>query len=106
MKSEQFVNMINHCADALRDDYVIKYTLTHRLISSDDMARYRLNLTIVSKCNNVTSDFCHYVARDDNMTEVIAQVISYLQFNDGVPYRVRDVVNVYIAGFICAGGLL
>ena len=106
MKSEQFVSMIKHCTDVLRDDYDIKYALTCYIISSEDMPCYRLNLTIINKCNNVTEDFCHNVARDDSLTEVIAKAVYYLRFNDDVPYRVRDVVNVYIAGFICAGGLL
>ncbi len=106
MTSEQFVNMINHCVAVMCDDYDIKYTLTSYIICSEDMPRYRLNLTIVNKCNNVTDDFCHFVARDDDMIETIAKTINYLQFSDDVPYRVRDVVNVYIAGFICAGGTL
>lgn len=106
MKSEQFANMINHCVDVMRDDYDIKYTLTSYIICSEDMPRYRLNLTIVNMCNNVTYDLCHFVARDEEMCEIIARTIEYLQFSDDVPYRVRDMVNVYIAGFICAGGLL
>lgn len=106
MNRAQFVKFLNDCDNALSDEFEIKFTLFSNIVSSKDEPRYRFSLTIVSKLNNVDYDFSSLSVKDDSAIEVIGRAIDYLKFNDEVPSRVRDVVNVYLAGFICAGGLL
>lgn len=103
MNRQQFGKFLNYCDMALRDEYEIRYMFVRTIVSSKDEPRYRFNLTIVSKLNNVTCDFCHTKIENDSVYDVIDQVLDYMQ-SDEVPCRVRDVVNAYLAGFICAGG--
>lgn len=105
MNRQQFGNFLNYCDMALRDEYEFRFIFVRTIASSKEEPRYRFNLTIVSKLNNVTCDFCHTKITDDSANEVVAQAIAYMQ-SDAVPCRVREVVNAYIAGFICAGGLV
>lgn len=106
MNRNQFAKLLNYCDTVLSDEYEIRYMFVRTIVSSKDEPRHRITLTIVSKLNNVTCDFCHTKIMDDSANEVVAQAIAYLQSNDDVPNRVREVVNAYLAGFICAGGLL
>lgn len=106
MNTQQFVKFLNDCNKSLSDEFEIKYKFVYTIATSKDESSYFFNLLIVSKLNNVTSDFCHFTIKDDSANEVVAQAIAYLQCNDEVPCRVHEVVNAYIAGFICAGGLL
>lgn len=105
MNKQQFVKFINDCDIAVSDEYEMKFKFVRNIASSKDEPLYRFSLTIVSKINNVTSDFCHVNIKDDSAVEVVSQAIDYLQ-SDEVPSRMREVVNVYLAGFICAGGVL
>ena len=104
MNRNQFGKFLNHCNTALSDEYEMRFMFVRTIVSSKDEPRYRLTLTIVSKLNNVTFDFCHTKIMDDSANEVVAQALAYLQSNDDVPSRVREVVNAYLAGFMCAGG--
>lgn len=88
---------------AVSDEYEMRYMFVRTIVSSKDEPRYRLTLTIVSKLNNVTCDFCHTKITHDSVYDVIDQAIVYMQ-SDETPCRVREVVNAYLAGFICAGG--
>lgn len=106
MTRRQFVKFLNDCNEVLSDEFDIKFMFFRTIVDSKDEPRYYFSLTIVSKLNNVEYDFSHISIKDDSAIEVIAQAIDYLKSNDEVPSRVRDVVNVYLAGFICAGGLL
>lgn len=105
MNRQQFGTFLNYCDMILSDEYEMRYMFVRTIVSSKDEPRYRLTLTIVSKLNNVTCDFCHTKITDDSTNEVVAQAIAYMQ-SDEVPIRVREVVDAYIAGFICAGGLV
>lgn len=105
MNRQQFGKFLNYCDMTLSDEYEFRFMFVRTIVSSKDEPRYRLNLTIVSKINNVTCDFCHTKITDDSADEVVAQAVAYMQ-SDEVPCRVREVVNAYIAGFICAGGLV
>lgn len=106
MNRGQFVKFLNDCDEALSDEFDIKFMFFRTIAGFKDEPRYQFSLTIVSKLNNVDYDFSRITIKDDSAIEVIAQAIDYLKSNDGVPSRVRDVVNVYLDGFICAGGLL
>lgn len=104
MNRRQFVKFLNDCNTALINEFEMKYTFVRNIVSSKDEPRYRFSLTIVSKLNNVDYDFSHITLKNDSAIEVVAQVVNYLKSNDELPSRVRDVVNVYLAGFTCAGG--
>ena len=104
MNRNQFGKFLNYCDTALSDEYEIRFMFVRTIVSSKHEPLYRLTLTIVSKLNNVTCDFCHTKIMDDSANEVVARALAYLQSNDDVPSRVREVVKAYIAGFICAGG--
>lgn len=105
MNRQQFVKFINDCDIAVSDEYEMKYMFVRNIASSKDEPLYRFSLTIVSKLNNVTYDFCHVNIKDDSAVEVVSQAIDYM-LSDEVPSKVREVVNVYLAGFTCAGGEL
>lgn len=105
MNRQQFGKFLSYCDTSLSDEYEIRYMFVRTIVSSKDEPRYRLTLTIVSKLNNVTCDFCHTKITDDSAIDVVAQALAYMQ-SDDVPIRVREVVDAYIAGFICAGGLV